>query len=257
MDGRGVIFLQVMAGIAIVGVLSFLIFLISRQAIRASGAGRSGYQPQWYELLLAAVVAAAALIVVLWQFLPGGEGAWDEGGRALTFFVIMLIVAGGALIVFLLTVFVRISRAKVEEAPRVRAKAEPVTAPLAKQETPSAGRLIGLLAFAVGFLVLNWAHVPTAQQMQLMTTLIYPAGLVVALVFLFDKASRAWDIKRAGEPAREWVWVNLLLFLYVLGYLNLLDAAGAEEYGGLFWDMIHVVGLLLMIWVLDRLSDST
>ena len=257
-DDRTVIFLQVMAAIAILGVLSFLIFLISRQAMRASGSGRpAGYRPQWYEFLLAAVVLVAAAVLLLWQFVPDSDAAWGESGRALTFFVIMLIIGAGGLIVFLLTMFWRVTRDKDPApvvSPRARAAAKAEAQPKANHETPSAVRLIGLLAFAVAFLILNWAHVPVAQQQTMMVNLIYPAGLVVALVMMFDKASRAWNIKGPGETLREWLYCNVFVFLYLIAYLNLLGAVDpeAENYGGLFWDMLNVVAFLLVLWIVDR-----
>jgi hypothetical protein len=259
-DSRAVVFLEVMAAIAIIGVVSFLIFLVSRQAMRAQGGGRpTGYQPQWYEFLLAAVLVAVVALLLLWQFLPGSDAAWGEDGRAMTFFVVMLIIGGAGLIIFLLTMFLRVTRqgpdtaqpagAAVDAAPRAAALAPEVKA---SHETPSAVRLLGLLGFAVAFLILNWAHVPVAQQHAMMLNLIYPAGLVVALVMMFDKASRAWNVKLPGETLREWLFCNAFLVLYLIGYLNLLNATVTETYGGMFWDFLHVVLFLVVLWIVDR-----
>ena len=256
MDSRAVVFLEVMAAIAVVGVVSFLIFLVSRQAMRSPGAQRAaGYRPHWYELVLAAIVLAIVAIVLLWRFLPGSDPGWDADGRALTFFVIMLIIAGGGLAIFLLTMVIRIARSRAEAAP-VLTRADPKPEVKANLETPSSTRLVGLLAFAVIFLVLNWAHVPVAQQYTMMLNLIYPAGLVIALVMLFDKASRAWNIKGPGETGREWIFCNLFLLLYLIGYLNLMGAEVTETYGGMFWDTLNVVLFLLVLWVLDRKASG-
>ena len=186
----------------------------------------------------------------------GSDEAWGTDGRATTFFVIMMIVAGGALAIFLVSLFWRISRSDGAEAragPAAKTtQAEVAQKPLAKHQTPSAVRLIGLLGFAIAFLILNWAHVPPEQRHAMMLTLIYPAGLILALVMLLDKASRAWDIKWPGETTREWLYANTLMVLYVIAYLNLMGVGDPAAYGGMFWDMVHVAGFLLVIWILDR-----
>ena len=41
-----------------------------------------------------------------------------------------------------------------------------------------------------------------------MVHLIYPAALGVALVLLFDKATRGWSAKGGGDTAREWFEVG-------------------------------------------------
>lgn len=253
MDSRAVVFLEVMAAIAIVGVLSFLIFVVSRTAMRTSGGGRAaGYRPHWYEFLLAAVLLVAAGVLLLWRFLPATGAAWDDRGRALTFLVIMLVIAGGGLLVFLLTMFVRVARDKAAPAPVPAATRAAEPEAVASHETPSAIRLLGILGFAVAFLILNWAHATAAQSHAMMLNLIYPAGLVVALVMMFDKASRAWNVKGPGETLREWLYCNAFLVLYLIGYLNLWGAGIAEGYGGMFWDLAHVVLFLLVLWIVDR-----
>ena len=256
MDDRAIAFLEVMAAIAVVGVVSFLIFLVTRHALRAPSGQRTSYQPQWYELLLAAVFLTAIAVVALIYFLPGAGDAWGEDGRATTFFVVMMIVGGGALAVFILTMLWRLSRTSdtAEKAAFQIPAAAPTAAPEAKatHQTPSALRLVGLLGFALVFLIFNWSHVALEQRHALMLNLIYPAGLVIALVMLFDKASRAWDIKTPGESAREWLYANAFLVLYVLGYLNLLNVADTTAYAGMLWDMVHVAAFLLVLWVSDR-----
>lgn len=280
MDNRSVAFLEIMIGIGAIGILAFLIFLISRygtkvrQAAAAKAAGgvgdltdSSGYTPQWYEFLLAAVVVALAVLLLFWQFPPGtlpGEKtlAWSSDTRSVVFLSVMLAVVIIALIIFVITVFVRFSRtqkpqAEFAPAPAIAAETTPAgdgaaAGATAKHETPSAVRLLGLLLFAAAYLILNWSYVPSADQFSMMVHLIYPAGLVVALVMLFDKASRAWNVKTSGETVREWILCDVILFLFILSYLNVLQSNAGEKYAGMFWDFINVVGFLLIFWLLDR-----
>jgi len=264
-DSKSIAFLQVMIALGVIGVLAFLIFLISRIALHNRGKSVTGqtvgYTPQWYEFLLAAVVVVATTIVFLWQFPPGGQVEWGNDARSMTFFVIMMIIGGAAIVVFLLVIFWRISQ-QPKTAPEdsssspppsemAAATAEPEPA-LARHEAPSAVRLLGLLGFVVAFLILNWVYVQPADQHFLMSTLIYPAGLVVALVMLFDKANRTWNVKLPGETVREWFFCNAVLFLYILGFLNLRQSSGDETYPGFFWDVLHVVGFLFIFWIIDR-----
>ncbi len=264
-----------MIAIAVIGVLSFLIFLISRYARRPQAAGTDGqaadgYAPQWYAFLLAGAVIVIAVVLLFWQFPPGtlpglAPAEWQTDGRSLTFIIVMGLIAAAGLLVFLLTVFWRQARlnrdlaaaaaattaAIAEEAPAETA--EPTeTAPVARYESPSAVRLIGLLGLGLAFLILNWSYVPNAQQYVLISNLIYPAGLIVALVMLFDKASRTWNVKTPGESLREWLFCDALVFLYVIGYLNLLQSGGGDTYAALFWDFIHVTAFLLLFWIIDR-----
>jgi len=279
-DNRSVAFLEIMIGIGAIGILAFLIFLISRYGMKVraaaakSAAGNSsltgtvaGYTPQWYEFLLAAVVVALAVILLFWQFPPGtlpGEEtlAWSSDTRAVVFLSIMLVVVGIGLVVFVITVFAKFSReqkvksefvaAPTPAADPISANDNSVTAATASFESPSAVRLLGLLLFGAAYLILNWSYVPSADQYSMMVHLIYPAGLVVALVMLFDKASRAWNVKQPGEAVREWILCDVILFLFILSYLNILQSDAGEKYAGMFWDFINVAGFLLIFWLIDR-----
>jgi hypothetical protein len=104
----------------------------------------------------------------------------------------------------------------------------------------------------VAFLVLNWVYVDTIGQYRLMVGLVYPAVLGVALVLLFDKATRAWSIKANGEPFREWVFCDAAVFLIFLGFLNLIQFAVAESYNALFWDLLNLVLFFFVFWLVDR-----
>lgn len=302
MDSRSVAFLEIMAAIGIIGLVAFLIFLVSRQSVQAqansSSGGASQQQPRWVELLLAAAAVLILCVLFLWQYPPWSaatdSGAANEGGgwdRGFTFFTIMLIIGGGGLVVFLVALFWQIARSParsnsaIDPPPAVNpstasgpsAAVAPQPAARASHETPSTVRLLGLLGFGVAFLVLNWSAVPVAKQYALMLHLIYPAGFIVAVVMMFDKASRAWHVKVPGETLREWLFFDAILLLYVIGYLNLLavgeagttgaDAAAATAtdaataaaaavgtiaYNAMFWDFLHVLGFLLTLWVIDR-----
>ncbi|MEM7424280.1 MAG: hypothetical protein AAF334_11210, partial [Pseudomonadota bacterium] len=227
MDSRSIAFLEVMVAIAIIGVVTFLILVVSRRTLRSSvNAGTTG-QPHWYELLLAAALLLAVCVIAVWQFTPGSEAAWAGDGRAAAFFFVMMIIGGGALLLFVGSLFWRLTKsgeATTDRRARASAQTAAVPAP-AKHPIPSATRLIGILGFAVCFLVLNWSHVSPEQRHVQMVNLIYPAGLIVALVMLFDKASRSWDIKPLVETLREWLYANALLVLYLVAYLNLLTVS--------------------------------
>jgi hypothetical protein len=263
-DQRSIAFLEVMIAIGVIGVIAFLIFLISRYAMRVraaapDGAGAGAYSPQWYEYLLAAALVLVAAMLLLWQFPPGANIEWGKDARKVTFFVIMLVIGGAGLLIFLATVFWRIAQqrnaAAAEPAgPAPAAQAIPAedATPLASHETPSVVRLLGLLLFGVSFLILCWAYVPRGDQLSVMLHFFYPAGMIVALVMLFDKASRAWNVKLPGETLREWLFCDALLFVYLLGYFNLLQSGVGDKYGGLFWDFIHIVGFLFVFWIVDR-----
>ncbi len=278
MDSRSVAFLEVMAAISVLGLIAFLIFLVARQPAGVHVASRAArtrpHRPHWLELLLAVLAVLICAVLVLWQFGlwtdSSAEGsAGDSSSRGLLFFVVMMIIGAAALVLFLIALFWRSARQsnelvgvsqgeQAEQGGHVAtvAGAEPQESVKASYETPSAARLLGLLAFALVYLVVNWSSVAYQQQYQMMLHLIYPAGFIVALVMLFDKASRAWAVKPPGETLREWLYCDALLALYLFGYLSLVSVSAmdgaAEAYRGMFWDFLHVVGLLLVFWFLDR-----
>ena len=262
MDSRSVAFLEVMAAIGIVGVIAFLIFLVSRHALRTTPGGQgAGYQPQWYEFLLATAAVGIIAVLFLWQFPPWTEVDWSADTRGLTFFVIMLIIGGAGLIIFLLTMFWRVARNRQDPASAASpiglmatdtVVPEPVSERVASHESPSAVRLLGLFGLGIAYLILNWSYVPHEQQYSMMLYLIYPAGLIVALVMLFDKASRAWNIKLPDETLREWLFCDAIVFLYLIGYLNLLNSGAGDAYAAMFWDFLNVLAFLLVLWIIDR-----
>ncbi len=260
MDSRSVIFLEVMIGIAVVGLVAFLIVLVARAAdgrreAEAGGADASS-GPKWYELLMALILVIVVAAIVVWQLPPladqAAEGSdWRTDARSQVFFVVMLVAAALGLVVFVVFLFVRAER-RPAPAPAAAAAGVEAAAEQPGVATPSATRLLGLLALALAFLLLNWIYVPKGQQYAMMLYLIYPAGLALALVLLFDKASRAWSVKGAAETAREWLFCDAITFLFVLGFLNLLQSAAADKYAAQLWDFVYVVLFLLVFWIVDR-----
>ena len=260
MDNRSVVFIEIMAGIAIVGVLAFLIWLVARRARvpRGDGSGTrpAPYAPQWYEFVLALALIVAVAVVLVWQFYPEAgqqlaKSDWRAKSGTTFFFVIMLIAAALALLAFLIFLFTRLPRGsgEVEQAAADIPAAGPAEAEF---ETPSAARLLGLLILAFAFLLLNWIYLPPGQQYAVMLYLIYPASFAVALVLLFDKASRAWSAKNSGETMREWLLCDGIVFLLLLAFLNLLRSGAGDKYAAMLWDLIYVVLFFFVFWLLDR-----
>ena len=161
----------------------------------------------------------------------------------------MLLIGVVALIVFIVII---ISRrvlpdhiAQEQNLPNI-AQVEAVRA-------PAGIRLFGLLAVVVAFLALNWIAVDKSNQYLLMACLMYHATMAVALVLLFDKATREWSAKQKGEPFREWVFCDGMVFLLFLSFLNLVNNGGAENYNALFWDVLY---LTLFFFCLLYTSDA-
>ncbi len=260
MDPRAAVFVEVMAAIAAVAVAAFLIFLLARyvrsgREARPEGASRSS-GAHWYEFVLALVLLVVVVGLLLWQ-LPFGvppEPAatdWRAGDRSLIFFVIMLVVGGLALLAFLIFLVARARCApRPSVAPGGDAAAAAATTP--GVATPAGTRLLGLVILALAFLVLNWVALSPAEQFALMLGLVYPAAMAVALVLLFDKATRAWSVKGTAESVREWLLCDGLVFLLILGFLNLVRSAAGEAYAAMFWDFLYVVLFFLTFWMLDR-----
>jgi hypothetical protein len=256
MDSKSIAFLEVMIGIAVVGLVAFLVLLVVRSARRPREALAEGveapYTPRWYEFALALALLVAVVLVLVWQLPPIAEvesatADWRAGSRSFAFLVVMLALAGLGLLAFLVVLFGSVLR-----GPRGAAFAQPSAGEQAAVETPSAARLLGLLGLALAFLLLNWLYLPREQQYALMLYLIYPASLGVALVLLFDKASRSWQVKTTAETVREWLFCDAIVFLLVLGFLNLLRSPTESEYAGLFWDFLFLALFFLAFWILDR-----
>ena len=258
METQPLTFILVMAALALIGVVVFVIYLVVRNKEGLSVATMPGSEPssgqRWFEYLLAvlALVGLVVAVIVVIAFLyPSGielETAWRGETRSMVFLVAMLVVGLGALVAFVIGMFAR-RRMGVPATGTRGGSASSVPDPV---ETPAGTRLLGLLVLAVAFLVLNWVYVDTIGQYRLMAGLVYPAVLGVALVLLFDKATRAWSIKAKGEPFREWVFCDAAVFLVFLGFLNLIQFAVAESYNALFWDLLNLVLFFFVFWLVDR-----
>ena len=265
MDSRSLDFVGVMIAIVAVAIGAFVIYLITRYARRPATATAGGQAvaptPNWYEFLLALAALIVVAAILIWQFYPAAEAQlaaadWRGDTRSVVFLTVMVIAGILGLIGFLVFAIVRLPRQSravgvdVSGAPAVVTAAD-AGAPDATA-TSSGARLLGLLVLAVAFLLLNWIYVPGPQQYTLMLQLIYPASLAVALVLLFDKATRAWSVKTGGETVREWLFCDGLVFLLVLGYLNLRQAAAPENYAALELDLLFIVLFFVVFWLLDR-----
>ncbi len=259
MDDRAWLFIEVMIAIAIVGVLAFLVSLVARSA-RAQEATADGPAvpagPQWYVYVLAIILLVVVAALLIWELSPGADSQLArteivDDDRSLIFFIVMLAIGGIAVIGFLIYAFTRIPR-QPRSVPAEGAAQPAAVATAAPIATSTGGNLLGLFILALGFLLLNWIYVPAAQQYALMLYLIYPASVAVSLVLLFDKATRAWSAHGGGETTREWLFCDLIVFLLILGFLNLLQSEAGDEYGAVLWDMINVVLFYFIFWIVDR-----
>ena len=258
METQPLTFVLVMAALALIGVVVFVIYLVVRNKEGQSSGTLSGNAPssgqRWFEYLLAVlalvglVVAVIVVIVFLYPSELVLETSWRAETRSIVFLVAMLLVGIGALIAFVIGMFVR-RRIGVPAAGTEGGSDSSVPNSV---ETPAGTRLLGLLVLVVALLILNWVYVDTSDQYRLMVGLVYPAVLGVALVLLFDKATRAWSIKAEGEPYREWVFCDASVFLIFLGFLNLIQSGVAESYNVLFWDLLNLVLFFFVFWMVDR-----
>ena len=260
MDDRAVLFIEVMIAIAIVGILAYLVSLIARtsrpQEAATEGPG-PGAGPQWYVYVLAIVLLVVVAALLIWELSPSADSQLARTGidddRSLIFFIVMLVAGGIAVVSFLIYALTRIRhlpRNTLTEAPKSAETATGEAAiPIA---TSTGGNLLGLFILALSFLLLNWIYVPPAQQYALVLYLLYPASIAVSLVLLFDKATRAWSAHGSGETVREWLFCDLIVFLLILGFLNLLQSEGSEKYAGVLWDVINVVLFFFIFWIVDR-----
>ena len=247
-----------MVAIAAIGLIAFIVHLTVRKRDRAPSGFREQQievgNPKWFEYLLAVVavlglIAAVIAVIAYWYpFGAGHETSWRSGTRPLVFLVGMLLIGVVALTVFIVTIVSRRFSpdhiSQEQHLPDI-SQVEPVRA-------PAGIRLLGLLAVAIAFLALNWIAVDKSNQYLLMVYLMYPATMGVALVLLFDKATRAWSAKRQGEPFREWVFCDGMIFLLFLSFLNLVNNGGAENYNVLFWDVLYLTLFFFVFWLVDR-----
>lgn len=261
MDDRSAAFLEVMIGIAIVGVLAFAIFLLAGRIRAATSFGARALNIRWPQIVLALILLVVVGLVILWQLPPldgsatrvTGGARWRDDPEALTFFIVMLAIASGAILVFLATLLLKSNpKMAAPAADEEETGAANTATPAATVPTPAAGRLAGLLLLMLAILLLSWIYLQPAQQYALMLRLLYPMTLAVAVVMLFDKATRSWSAKNGGESFREWLLCDLLVFFLILGFLNLLESQADAKYESLIWDLLHLTAFFLVFWLLDR-----
>ena len=224
----------------------------ARRPSPGEAAGRKG--PSWYEILLAVVLVVALVVLAVTfaiEFSSGGAAGegWRAETRANLFLGVMLAVAALALLFLVAFLLARIP----VSGPSAPA-GETGTVQTETVRDPPASRLVGLLLLAVGILLLGWVYLEPAARADLMVQVLYPAAIAVAIVLLFDKATRSWTPKTRTEGFREWLLCDVILIVLVLGFLNLEEFEGRDAYGGFFWDMVHIAAFFLVFWCLDRTS---
>jgi len=250
----------------IIGVLAFLIGLIvrapQRQRAATNGAGQPEQAPRWYEFTLALILLAAIAAFAIWIISSGSHWVWGEtiedwrsDSRATAFAAVMVALAVVGLVVSLIYALVQTSQREAltrhgAATSSAATTAEPAAA--TAPPSPSPLRMLGLLLLVVAIVLMCWIALAPATQYALVTQLVYPASLGVALVLLFDKATRTWGIKPGAESAREWLLGDLLVFLLVLAFLNLRSVPKPDAYSGSFWDLLNIVLFFIAFWSIDR-----
>ena len=224
-----------------------------RPAPGMAAAGRGG--PRWFEILLAVVLLSALVILAVafaMQLTAGGAApeGWRTGTRSDLFLGVMLSVAALALL-FLLAFLIARLPVRGVTAPRSE---DGAPLPAETVRDPAGSRLLGLLLLVIGILLIGWVHPTPAAQADLVVQVLYPAAVAVAIVLLFDKATRSWTPKPRVEGFREWLLCDLILITLILGSLNLRQLEGGDAYGGFFWDVVHIAAFFLVFWCLDRTS---
>jgi hypothetical protein len=255
-QGNSVQFLEVMLAIALIATLAFIALLINSR-IRASHApsqpGDSDKSEfHGYEFILAGIVILISAAALVWLFTRNTDLLYQGGGRRPLLFLGVMIGAGViAFVVFIVALFIGFgphagtadAKSTSPPAPGSTAGAQPAT---------HAVRLLGLLFLLVAYLILNWTALDASQQYYLMSTMMYPATVTIALVMLFDKVTRSWSTKGSAENFREWLFCDAMLFLVVIAFLNLRVLEDPETYRAIFWDFVQIVLFLFLFWLIDR-----
>ena len=258
MVAQSLAFIFVMGGLAVIAVLAFVAYLLMRQRtspeVGADGTSVQGERVLWMEYLLAIialliiVIGGITLIVQSYPDAVAVQSTWRTDARSDVFLTIMGVAVVGALLAFLIGAFVRWPK----KAPVDSASTGGVNQPMNSTQTPAGAGMLGLLCLFVGLLLLNWVAVEPADQYRLILHLLYPATLGVALVLLFDKATREWSIKRSGETLREWAFCDAMVFFLFLAFLNIVQHGDGATYRALFWDVVNIVGFFVVFWMVDR-----
>ena len=253
MSTFSIVALVVLAAVAVVLVVVAAIRLgRARRSAPGERAARGG--PAWYELLLAIVLLLALVILAIAfavDVTSGGMASegWRAETRANLFLGVMLAVAALSLLFLLVFLLARLPAGGAAVP-----SGDSGTVPPETVRDPAGSRLAGLLLLAVGILLLGWICLEPAARADLMAQVLYPATIAVAIVLLFDKATRSWTPKTRVEGFREWLLCDVIVITLVVGYLNLDRLESRDAYGGFFWDMVHVVAFFLAFWCLDRTS---
>ena len=255
---QSIAFVFVMGGVAVIAVLAFIAYLLMRQpnsrAPATDDVAREGKRLLWMEYLLAIVVLLVVVVggitLVIQTYPEAGavQFGWRADSRSHVFLTIMGVSVVVALLAFVIGVFVRWPK-----KPRIDSVSKRgIDDPTSTTETSAGAGILGLLCLFVALLLLNWVAVERVDQYRLILHLLYPATLGVALVLLFDKATRDWSIKQPGEALREWVFCDLMVFFLFLAFLNVVRHGDGDTYSALFWDVVNIVAFFLVFWVLDR-----
>ncbi len=258
MVAQSIAFIFVMGGVAVIAVLAFIAYLLMRQpnsrATSTDDVAGEGKRLRWIEYLLAIVVVLVVVaggITLVVQTYPEagvGQSGWRADSRSSVFLTIMSASVVVAVLAFVIGFFVRRpKKVAIDSFSKGR-----IEVPASAMETSAGAGILGLLCLFVALLLLNWVAVERADQYRLILHLLYPATLGVALVLLFDKATRAWSIKQPGEALREWVFCDAMVFFLFLAFLNLVWHGDGDTYTALFWDVVNIVAFFLVFWVLDR-----
>ena len=226
---------------------------LGRECGREAARSARAPKPRWFEVLLAIIllvvlVALALALALEWSPELGAGGGWRTETRSGVFLGVMLAAAALALVFLVVFLIARVAQ-------RGDTGADPDTSIATESTTvgsPAAARLLGLLLLALGILVLGWAYLDPPGQAILVLRVLYPASFAVALVLLFDKATRSWTPKGQAEGFREWLLCDLIVVALVLGFLNLEQFADHESYRAFFWDVVHIAAFFLVFWLLDR-----
>jgi hypothetical protein len=262
-DTRSTLFLDVMIAIAVLGALAFLAGLILDRTRYSEVAGMSTRAAlgsvQWYGFIPALVLLTLAAALAVWLILTGDQGVWGErfgtwqsDPRAMAFTGVMIGFAMAGLIGTVIYIAFAASR---RSGPGLALAPSPPAAAATAVATPSTWRLLGLLMLVVGLLLMSFMALSRSTQQALMLTLIYPASLGVGLVLLFDKASRTFSIKSGAENLREWLLCDAMVFLLIIGFLNLRTIEKPDTYAAMFWDTLNVVVFFLAFWLVDRTAS--
>ena len=251
MTPLAIVALVILAVVAAVLVVIAAVHLGRERGREAARRARAP-KPRWFEVLLAIVllvvlVALALAVSLEWSPELGAGDGWRTETRSGVFLGVML--AGAALALVFLVVFLI---ARVVQRGDTGAVPDTATTESTTVGSPAGVRLLGLLLLALGVLVLGWAYLDPPRQAVLVLRVLYPASFAVALVLLFDKATRSWTPKGRAEGFREWLLCDLIVVALVLGFLNLEQFDDHENYRAFFWDMVHIAAFFLVFWLLDR-----